>query len=172
VEFRLAERADLHQVGRLGDRASRAAYAEILDAASVAAGIASEHSARALRAEIDKGAVVVCESEPGLLAGFAVFESGGDHLHIRRVFADPIGGTQEQVISGLLSWARVRDPRLAVSTDITLGSVAHETASRHLGFSPGEVVPSPTHGTAVVDRRWWAPPLAEELPRLDGHSSG
>jgi hypothetical protein len=162
VDFRLAVRADLHQVGRLGDRASQIALGRILDDASLVPGSTGEYSARSLTTWIDAGAIVVCESEPGLVAGFAMFEAGPDHVHLHRVLADPAAGIQEKVIMGLLAWARQWDPHLPVSTDITLGSVEHEAASRVVGFSPGEVVPSPVHGTAVVERRWWAPPLDED----------
>ena len=166
MEIRLARRADVLQVGRLGNRASYAAYAEVLDPGSLAAGIAAEYSARALAKCVDAESLVVCEAENGLLAGFVTFETERDHLHLHRVVVDP-DAPADEVIERLLGWAREKDPLSAVSTDVTLGLVDQEHAYSRLGFSPGEILPSSVHGTDVVERRWWAPPLGEDRFRGD-----
>ena len=83
------------QVGRLGNRASYAAYAEVLDAGSLAAGIAAEYLSRGLAKCVDAGSLVVGEAENGLLVGFVTFETERDHVHLHRVVIDPdVPGTR------------------------------------------------------------------------------
>ena len=70
------------------------------------------------------------------------------------------------MIERLLGWAHEKDLFSAVSTDMTLGLVDQDRVQSSW-FRPGEILPSPVHGTDVVERRWWAPPLAEGRFRGD-----
>jgi ribosomal protein S18 acetylase RimI-like enzyme len=158
VKIRQAIRADLDGVALVAEHALRSAYEELLPPATVDRYLRATYSPGSMANRLADHPIFVVEID-GEVCSFAdaFIQDGG--IVIAEICTQPNWRRQGCARSLVQRLTRL-DARLPLSADVLLGNEAGERFYESLDFVPGETVQMHMFDTAVVERRWWHPPLA------------
>ena len=158
VKIREATRADLGGVALVADQALRSAYEELIPAATVDRYLQATYSPGSLSNRLADHPIFVVEID-GEICSFAdaFIQDGG--IVIAEICTMP-NWRRQGCARNLVQRLTRLDARLPLSADVLLGNDAGERFYESLDFVPGETVQMRMFDTAVVERRWWHPPLA------------
>jgi len=157
VKVRDATRSDLGQVANIADVALRGAYDDLLPSATVKRYLTATYSPGALSNRLSDHPIFVVEIDAELCAfADAFIQDGG--IVIAEICTLP-NWRRQGCGTGLVRRLACMDATLPVSADVLLGNQPGERFYEALGFVPGETMQLQMFDTAVVERRWWHPPL-------------
>lgn len=156
MEVRSAHRRDLVEIGRLAHEVWWEAYAGLVKTETINRALDANYSPAVLARRLLKHHCFLAV-DGSRTVGFAEGTPADDRLVLETLYCRE-GGNEavgRQLIERLHSVA----PDLPMCSDVILGHIAAESFFESVGFAPGEVLDEKLEGEAVVQRRWWLPPV-------------
>ena len=157
MEIRSASEADFAHLADVADVSLRGAYADLLSAATLDRYLTTTYSSGAMRNRLADHPIFVVEIDHEICAFADAFVQDGG-IVVAEICTLP-NWRRQGCATALISRLARLDPSLAMSADVLLGNEPGERFYESLDFVPGETVQMRMFDTAVVERRWWHPPM-------------
>lgn len=159
---RAAIATDVPAIGLVAAASWRDTYAGLLRSDTIETFIERAYSVERLERRVDRDTFLLALRDDQVVAFCDAAEAeseAGAHIDLYAIYALPeVRG--QGAGTALLSELRARFPSLPIAAEVLVGNRKSEVFYERRGFMPRERIDTELFGEAVVERRWWLPPVA------------